>query len=306
MHHTTTLSMETFIEHPAADVDPAQLHAAFGLAFADYLIGPFQLPPAQWPHFLARQCVDLALSRVLQRDGDILAFAFTAPRPALGIWRLATMGAVPAARGSGAAPRLLDNFIQRARHAGMAAVELEVFAQNTRALRLYESHGFQAQHALHGYHAKAWDQAAFAAPPAPAGVPTELTREQAFAWIDSAQREVFPDLPLQVCTPVLATNPLPLHAWQLGSAVVVFTLPEDGKLQILSLIDRNPAQQDALGLALGLRTTYPDRQSFVHELQRVDIGGRALALAGFERKPLHQLLMRRAIVDNAAPAPHNA
>ena len=294
--------METFIEYSAADVDPAQLHAAFGLAFADYLIGPFQLPPAQWPHFLARQCVDLALSRVLQRDGDILAFAFTAPRPALGIWRLATMGAVPAARGSGAAPRLLDNFIQRTRHAGMAAGELEVFAQNTRALRLYESHGFQAQHALHGYHAQARGQAELAAP---VGDPVEITREQAFAWIDSAQREVFPDLPLQVCTPVLATNPLPLHAWQLGSAVVVFTQPEDGKLQILSLIDRNPAQLDALGLARRLRSTYPDHQCFVHELQRGDIGGHALALAGFEPKPLHQLLMRRAIVDNAAPAPQS-
>ena len=30
-------------------------------------------------------------------------------------------------------------------------LELEVFAQNTRALRLYEHHGFEAVHALYGH-----------------------------------------------------------------------------------------------------------------------------------------------------------
>jgi len=136
----------------AADLTPADLHAAFGAAFADYLIGPFSLPLAAWPGFLARQGVDLTLSRAaLDGEGRILAFCLVAPRPALGRWRLGTMGALPAARGSGAAPALLDDFIARAAAAGQGAVELEVFAQNARALRLYQGRGFAPLHELHGY-----------------------------------------------------------------------------------------------------------------------------------------------------------
>lgn len=283
------------VERHASDIASAELHTTFGQAFADYLIGPFDMPLAQWPYFLARQCIDLSLSRVLLRGNGILAFAFIAPRPALRIWRLATMGAVPAARGSGAAPQLLSNFVERAEHAGMAAVELEVFAQNTRALRLYESHGFQALHALYGYHAQPWSQAPLALPPSSRSAYEQLSPEQAYAWIAEAQSTQFGDLPLQVTEQVLATNPLPLHAWQMGSALLVFSRPDDAKVQILSLIDRHPAQRDAHQLALQLRSSFPERACFVHELQRSAIGGDALARAGFERQALHQLLMRRSL-----------
>ena len=123
----------------AADtLDPARLHGAFVAAFADYLNGPFQVPLAGWPIFLVRQAAVLSHSRVaLAPNGEISAFALTALRPEALRWRLATMGALPAARGSGAAPALLDDFIARAREAGQAGVELEVFAQNRRAFKLY-------------------------------------------------------------------------------------------------------------------------------------------------------------------------
>ena len=53
------------------------------------------------------------------------------------ILNLATMGAVPMARGSGAAPLLLDRVVDESRERGELSVELEVFAQNARALTLY-------------------------------------------------------------------------------------------------------------------------------------------------------------------------
>jgi hypothetical protein len=89
---------QALIECPADAVASAALQRAFGLAFADYLIGPFVLSPEQWPGFLRRQGVDLSLSRVLTRSGEeVLAFAFVAPRPEIRRWRLATMGALPVA-----------------------------------------------------------------------------------------------------------------------------------------------------------------------------------------------------------------
>ena len=83
----------------------------------------------------------------------IAAFSFVCPRPEVGRWRLGIMGALPTARGTGAAPALLDDFIDRARGEGLTWVELECFAENERALRLYRSRGFEPVDALDGWKA---------------------------------------------------------------------------------------------------------------------------------------------------------
>jgi ribosomal protein S18 acetylase RimI-like enzyme len=269
---------------PAAQLPAGALYEAFGLAFADYLIGPFQLEPAQWPGFLARQCVDLALSRAAcDPQGRVLAFALVAPRDDR--WRLATMGAIPAARGSGAARALLDDFIARAEAAGMAAVELEVFAQNERALALYRSRGFETCHELFGY-----QHAALGGAAQPAAFDA-IGRDAALAWLDALNIE---DLPLQVGAQVLAVNPRPWSAWQLGSAQLVFdALPE--RVQLLSLIDTAPGQRDAQTLLWALQRHHATRALAVPQLQRHDLGGAALEALGFERLALHQLLMRRSL-----------
>lgn len=270
----------------AEGIEPARLHAAFDLAFADYLIGPFTLSPAAWPQFLARQGVDLGLSRVCRLGDEILAFALVAPRP--GRWRLATMGAVPAARGSGAAPRLLDDFVQRAFDAGLPEVELEVFAQNERALRLYRRHGFEVRHELHGYQAPALGGTA--------RLPDEVrvhTREQAFAWIRDEALPRLHELPLQVTPLALAPSPTPLSAWQCGSAQLVFSQLDEATVAIASLIDWQAEQADARRLVRGLRAAYPAQMIRVPQLQRLDLGGQALRDCGFEPQPLHQLLMAR-------------
>ena len=67
--------MSAFRLVPANVVPPAQLHAAFSAAFADYLIGPFNLSLSQWPGFLARQAVSLSRSRVALRGDEVLALA---------------------------------------------------------------------------------------------------------------------------------------------------------------------------------------------------------------------------------------
>ncbi|MDN3918755.1 GNAT family N-acetyltransferase [Roseateles violae] len=275
--------------YPADRVDPAALHAAFGQAFADYLIGPFALSPAQWPQFLARQCVDLALSRVLMQGGQPLAFAFVAPRPVgRPRWRLATMGVVPAARGSGAAPRLLDDFIARAAAAGLAEVELEVFAQNERALRLYRSRGFETLHELQGYEAAAPGGAA-AEPPAAID---RLDRAAAFAWIEREALPRLAELPLQQTPAALAAGTAELLGWQLGSALLLFSRLDADSLAIASLIDWRPAQNEARRLLRALRAAHPAQRIRVPQLQRLDTGGQALRDSGFQPLPLHQLLMR--------------
>lgn len=268
---------------PADQVDPGRLHGAFVAAFADYLIGPFQLAFAQWPSFLARQAVDIALSRAAIADGRIAAFALVAPRDA-SHWRLATMGALPDARGSGAAPALLDEWIERASRQGIEQLELEVFAQNERALRLYSSRGFEVVHELHGYTFEA------SPPQGHASTVREVDSTEAMAWLQACAATL-PLLPLQVTPSCLSTVADPLLAWQHGQAQLVFSIGSGALVQIHSLVDRDPAQRDAAVLLQALRCRHPQRRVHVPALQRLDVGGQALRDAGWVVQPLHQLLM---------------
>lgn len=273
---------------PADQVAPADLHAAFTAAFADYLIGPFTLPLDQWPRFTGRQGVDLALSRAALVKEAVFAFALVAPRPGLGTWRLATMGAVPAARGGGSAPRLLDDFIARAAAAGCRQVELECFAQNERALRLYRSRGFETVHELQGYSLAAAGPVA-----ADDGGVEAVSLEEAFAWLDRASTERG-DLPLQVTPISLRAQPVPLSALRRGSAQIVFAAAAD-TVTIHSLVDQEPGQAAAQALVAQLVRQHPGYRITVPQLQRPDLGGRALERLGFQRAPLHQLMMRKGL-----------
>ena len=290
MRDTSSLTLRHGDELPAAE-----WHEAFTEAFADYLIGPFVLTLAQWPGFVARQGVDLSLSRAALLDGQLAAFSLVAPRPAARRWRLATMGARPSARGTGAAKTLLDDFIGRAAGAGMSAVELEVFAANDRALRLYRGRGFEAVHPLMGYE--------FNAPGGhgPAPVVEVVSRPAAWSWLDAAEARI-PDLPLQVTAPVLrvaaaaAPAGYPLQAWQHAGAQMVFAeQPSGAAVVIHSLIDAEAGQAGAQALAEALAARYPGRTLRVPALQRPDLGGRALERAGFTPQAMHQWLMRRPV-----------
>jgi ribosomal protein S18 acetylase RimI-like enzyme len=276
--------------HPAETVSPAVLHALFGAAYADYLIGPPTFPLGEWPHFLARQGIALALSRVAGPAEAPVAFAYVANRPALQRWRLASLAALPAARGQGAAPTLLADFRARAQAAGMAAVELEVFAQNTRAFELYQRHGYEVLDALHGHSGSLPTDIPTSAGPAP----TVVDRDSACAWLDAAEAAGVA-LPLQVSAAVLRALPDPGLAWQHGRAQLCFARPAGEPLFIRSLVDHDPAQADATRLLQALAAAYPGQAVTVPALQRPTLGGEALVRLGLARQPLHQWWMRSAL-----------
>ncbi|MBH9553444.1 GNAT family N-acetyltransferase [Inhella gelatinilytica] len=285
---------------PTDQIPLDRLHATFGQAFSDYVAGPFQLTFEQWPGFLARHGVDLALGRgVADAKGDLLGFALVAPRPALGRWRLGAMGLVPAARGSGAAQLLLEDFFTRATAASVTAVELEVIAQNPRAVALYERQGFVRQHALMGF--------SWAGRPSPSAVPgaevqavTAVPADAALAWLQAAERTL-PDLPLQVGPVTLAALSEPWTAWQAGQAQLVFTGSEAEGWLLRSLIDLDPDQPGAEALLRAFCATHGAQTIRVHPLQRLDVGGEALLRCGFTQETLHQWIMRRDLPRAEAP-----
>jgi GNAT superfamily N-acetyltransferase len=273
----------------AADtLSAADLHAATLAAFADYLVGPFQMTLEQFQSFIDRQGIDLTRSRVAVREDAIGAFAYVCPRPEVGRWRLGVMGALPAARGTGAAPALLDDFVARARAEGLPHVELECFAENERALRLYRSRGFEVVCGLNGW--KPADAPASTHPPA--GDVREVERADAFAWLADANRRVA-WLPFPLTDGSLSAQPRPLTFWRCGSAQVAFSVVEGTPTQVHSLVDLDPAQRDAEVLARALFATRPD--VFAPPILRDDLGGDALRRAGFAPHGMSQVLMQRRV-----------
>ena len=276
----------------AADALPqAELHAATIAAFADYLVGPFQMTLEQFPSFMGRQGIDPARSRVALHEGAIGAFAFVCPRPEVGRWRLAVMGALPAARGTGAAPALLDDFVARARADGLPWVELECFAENERALRLYRSRGFEVVSRLNG-----WKLPDGAAASAGAGAPARevrmVDRAAALAWLAEADQRLA-WLPFPNGDRCMAAQVRPLTFWQCGSAQLVFSVVDGTPTQIHSLIDRVPALRDAEVLARAVAAAHPD--AFAPPILRDELGGAALPRAGFATHGMSQVLMRREL-----------
>jgi RimJ/RimL family protein N-acetyltransferase len=55
------------------------------------------------------------------------------------------MGLLPRARGTGLGRRLVESVVKSAREHGMERIQLDVFATNTRAIRLYQNLGFVAE-----------------------------------------------------------------------------------------------------------------------------------------------------------------
>lgn len=273
----------------ASAVSPERLHAAFVAAFADYLAGPFTLPEAEWVAFITRQAIALDQSRIALRHGDVVAFAYFGARPEQATWRLAAMGAVPATRGTGIARGLLTDGLRRAKAAGFSAMELEVFAQNQPALKLYADHGFSVRHELQAFRWDGLDRGADVQSPAALTEPcTERALPEAWSWI---ARSKLTDLPLQVTGTALRASPHDLQAWACGTAQLVFAVPAAGPVLIASLIDTTPSQGDALRLIEELLARFRGRMVRVPPLQRADLGGLALRRAGFTTEPLHQLLM---------------
>lgn len=265
----------------ADEVPAAALMEAFNAAFADYLLRFPPLDGEGWRQFVARQGAELSLGRVALRGDEVAAFLLVTPRPP-GRSRIAVMGARPAQRGSGVAAGLLDGATEAARERGERSVELEVFAQNPRALALYRSRGFETVCALYGYAAEP-SQAA-------AGELTkeDVSRDDAVRWL----AEVDAAEPWQVSGAAVAAAPGEVLCWRHAQAQLVFRAAAgDGPVSVVSLIDRDLAQAGAVALLAGLRAAYPTRALQAPQLQRDDGAARAFDAAGWTRLPLHQQLL---------------
>jgi hypothetical protein len=203
--------------------------------------------------------------------------------------RVGAMGLLPETRGSGLAQALLERVIAEASVRGDTAIELEVFAQNPRAHHLYLGFGFGDVMPLHGY---TCDASAVRQAEGPAPAPAVLPLAAAADWL--ARQAA--DMPFQQSAHLLRAPTTRGTAWQAGTALLVFDLPQDSSVLALRVVHEADAASGSLaGLVKRLAAEHPQRRLQMPALLAPHLGGDVLEQLGFVRQPLHQYLMRRAL-----------
>lgn len=132
----------------AAELGYGELAQLFERSFANYLV-PMHATPTGIEARNRIEHVDLFASQIAHCAGQPVALALIARRGRRS--RIAAMGVVVEARGSGVARELLAQVIGDAGARGDAQLVLECIASNERALRLYRRAGFAATRRLVGW-----------------------------------------------------------------------------------------------------------------------------------------------------------
>jgi ribosomal protein S18 acetylase RimI-like enzyme len=276
---------EAFTVVRAAAVSAAALCDAYNAAFADYVVTFPTLDESAWRAIAQQEGVDLQLSIAARRGDTVMAFGLVAPRGG-GISRIATMGARPEARGTGAAPRLLDQLLVEARARGDVSAELEVIAQNERAFRLYRSRGFLPVVTLCGFETtggRGCDAAI-----------VEVPREDGARWATAFEREERTPLAWQTTGGAIARAPTTQRIWRLAEAQATWLESAD-TITVKSLLDRDARYADATRLLGALAYRFPTHKLRGPQIHREAGPADAFERAGWTRSPLYQYLMRRQL-----------
>jgi GNAT superfamily N-acetyltransferase len=251
----------------ADSVAPDKIRDCLNEAFSDYLIRMPALDADAWRGFLTRQGVDLSISRVGLREDRVEAFALVMERDRAS-WRIAVMGVRPDLRGSGLAPRLLDETLDDAR---------------SRAFRLYVSRGMKPVSSLFGYEAVAGSPGF--------DVPVQsVTLNEARLRAEEIERASALRLPWQVGPAAISRLPGTAQCWQHGSGQVVFS-EMTGLIHIQSLLDSSTDHHCAAKLLGALRASFPGAVLRAPQLQAEHGAAQAFRSAQWTEAALFQYLM---------------
>jgi ribosomal protein S18 acetylase RimI-like enzyme len=160
---------------PADALERRHLAELFTAGYEGYFV-PLQIDEATLDFMVGAWDIDLARSRVAQRDGEPVGLGLALRGD--DAW-IGGLGVVPAARRTGSGRRLMEAVLAEA----PGPVRLEVIEQNEPAIRLYEELGFERTRIL-----EVWSLTA-EPPPSTAG---DADRDAARTWIVERRRERLP------------------------------------------------------------------------------------------------------------------
>jgi ribosomal protein S18 acetylase RimI-like enzyme len=236
--------------------------------------------------------VDFASSRIFVRDDTAVGGALIARRG----WtsRLAGMAITPGARRSGIGRAAVLQLLSEAKTRGDRMMVLEVIEQNTVAVELYRSCGFQTTRRLIG----------FAGPPlSSAVVPEGLIEVDLREVADAVARYGLSDLPWQISCETLAQLTPPAVAYRLDHAWIALTDPAQPIVTIRGLIaepsalgDRTPPCPDREAAMLrAVMAKYPGKEEWRFSAVWPEELAPMITPANLPRSPLTQWQMQRPL-----------
>ncbi|RJS23047.1 GNAT family N-acetyltransferase [Corallococcus sp. H22C18031201] len=265
----------------------APLAALFEASFEGYLI-PIRVPPAQLATRVRSEQIDLARSLIMMRDGTPQGLCLLARRG--GTARVAAMGLVREARGTGMGRALMDAAIAAARAWGADRLRLEVFERNEAARRLYERAGFQVLRRLAG-----WERT-----PRAAESTMALTAMHAGQLARALSAEPEREWPWQLTPESLISTNETLVPYALGTpaqawAMVDASAPETLSLRMLFVSPEARRHGWGRRMVDALQALHPGRRLYVPPLVPEDFALPVLPNLGFTRTGLDQLEMERRL-----------
>ncbi|HEX6372031.1 MAG TPA: GNAT family N-acetyltransferase [Longimicrobium sp.] len=279
--------LDDVIARPLAEVTVAQAAAAMQHCFEGYII-PFRTTPESWTRHFRGEHLDPFSSYIYERDGQTAAVLFICRRG----WtsRVGGMGVAADFRGQGLGRRVMRDAVQGARARGDHALLLEVFEQNTPALQLYTSLGFQAGRRLVGYR---WE-------PVPLDGPADALREMdALELARIVQREGEPDLPWMLVGETFAAAITPTRAFALQDrAFALIGNPDAETLLLAALVVPRAHRRQGWGTRMlrALAAAFPGKPMQAVIVVPEDLAPEFFARSGWERQALNQLEMRLDLV----------
>ena len=185
MTPSLTPSLTLSLTQPSArqilEFNSVQLAQILTQCFEGYLM-PVQMNAEAFERRFRAEHLDAVLSFVYSQNGLPQGIVLISRRGKNS--RVAAMGVAINARGQGLGRLMLQNAIHAASKRGDQSMVLEVFEQNTKALALYQSLGFEVMRRLVGY-----------SRPARRGVPCNLVEIDALEFSKVVAIEAQPNLP---------------------------------------------------------------------------------------------------------------
>jgi ribosomal protein S18 acetylase RimI-like enzyme len=267
-----------------AECTSAEVAQALNRAFQGYIV-PVTMSAESYERRLRGEDLDPFASRIFFHQEEPAAAMLVTRRG----WtsRIAAMAIVPELRARRLGRALLEAAIRDARDRGDRCMMLEVFEQNTRALRLYASLGFRPHRRLLGYRRQGG---------AGSGeVPEALTEIDPLHLARMVSAQCDADLPWMLAPETLSAASAPARAYSLnGRAAALVTDPAHDTVVLSALVVERASRRRGLGSRLlhALEVTLPGRTWVIPPIIPEELAERFLTGLGWERQVRSQYEMR--------------
>jgi ribosomal protein S18 acetylase RimI-like enzyme len=274
--------LSSFSFKPASEFPIPQIADLLTRGFEGYFV-PINISVPVLLTMMRRDSIDLNETRILHKDDEPVGVALLARRG----WtsRLAAMGIVSSARNGGAGTWAMGQLIEEARARGDQEMLLEVIAQNTAGVKLYEKVGFKKIRRLVGYKIEN-----------PEAVPGGDENELHEMGIQEAAKMVtyhgLKDLPWQLSGISIAHHTPPSRAFRLNDSYCVISNPQVEHVSISSVLINAPGGEAGAGQALmrALFARFPNKVWHVSPIYPEEMAG-LFEQAGMQREELSQWQM---------------